>query len=267
MAAPNQLGTPTLLFQHAVRMGLQPQWLRPDGPFAITVDGQEKYIYLSRSPLNSHISVGLCTDKHVTRLILERHHLPNIPFTKVDTHSEAVAFLRKYGQIIAKPQSGSGARDIHVISTSKQLSTLDIRKYILEQYIAGKEMRYLVLNDEVVGVYQSDYGVSVEAGRALSCISYAKQRWDPEQVKIAVRIARILGLKFTAVDFLIDTSGRAYVLEVNAQPDLKWFHAPSSGPAVDVAGLFMEALLENQTIGASNSQQLALETPTIIGYN
>jgi hypothetical protein len=32
---------------------------------------------------------------------------------------------------------------------------------------------------------------------------------------------------------------------VNTMPGLKWFHAPSSGPVVDVARLFLESVIED----------------------
>jgi D-alanine-D-alanine ligase-like ATP-grasp enzyme len=43
---------------------------------------------------------------------------------------------------------------------------------------------------------------------------------------------------------MIDESGFAYVLEVNTMPGLKWFHSPTSGPVVDVAGKFLESILK-----------------------
>ncbi|HKX24384.1 MAG TPA: ATP-grasp domain-containing protein, partial [Candidatus Saccharimonadales bacterium] len=210
------------------------------------IAGREAYINLARSPLNSDNSVSLAKDKYVARLILQRHGIPNIPFARPINHDEADAFLARHQQIIAKPVAGAGACDIHLVTQPEQLHALDITEYILEKYIAGQEMRYLVLNGAVIGVHRSDYGTSVEATRDLERISYPASEWDEALVESSLQITEIMGLNFGAVDYLIDDTGCAHVLEVNTMPGLKWFHAPTSGPIVDAAGLFMEALVAEE---------------------
>ena len=245
-ATPTQkLGTTQLLFRAAQEMGLHPSWITPDGLFAVIVNGREQYVNFARSPLNSHTSASLAKNKYLTRCILERHDMQNIPFTHPQTQPDAEAFLRQYVKIVAKPLTGSGAHDIHIITSTQQLQKLNITKYILEQYIAGKELRYLVLNDMVIGVHRSDYGTSVKEDRQLERISYPATEWESALIYSSIQVAHILGLKFAAVDFLVDSSNHAYILEVNTTPGLKWFHAPTSGPSVDVARQFLVATFEN----------------------
>jgi glutathione synthase/RimK-type ligase-like ATP-grasp enzyme len=240
LASP-KLGTAELLFRSAQKMGLQPSWIIPDGLFAVLVNGQERYVNFAHSPLNSQISASLAKNKHLTRQILERHDMPNIPFINPQSHTEASLFLDEHGKIIAKPVSGSGSRDIHIVAKASQLEALDITKYILEKYITGQELRYLVLNGEVIAVHRSDYGTSVQEDRPLERISYHPSDWDQTLVLLAVQVAQILGLKFATVDYLVDSLGRAYILEVNTTPGLKWFHAPTSGPIIDVAHQLLNA--------------------------
>jgi len=247
MATGPHSSTSELLYKSAQRMGLQPAWLTPSGLFAIQLDGQERYVNAANSPLNPHVSVTLTKNKHTTRTILARHGLRNIPFTQPKTHEQAVLFLQEHGKIIAKPVAGFGSRDIHIVTTEDQLQSLDIAGYILELYIPGIEMRYLVLNDTVIGVHESEYGTSVQPDRLLKRISFASDEWDQGMVATSRQVARILGLNFAAVDFMVDESGNAYILEVNSAPGFKWFHAPSSGPAIDVAGLFLEAMVKERT--------------------
>lgn len=242
--ATQKLGTAELLFRCAQQMGLSPVWLAPRGVFAIMVDGRERYVNLARSPLNSAASVALARNKYVTRCILERRRAQNIPFTLPRTQAKAEAFLALYGTIIAKPISGAGARDIHIITKPAQLAELNMGHYLLEQYIVGKELRYLLLNGAVVGVHRSEYGTSVAADRQLKRISYPPGAWDPTLVESSLHIADILDLRFAAVDYLVDAAGQAYVLEVNTMPGFKWFHAPSAGPAVDIARLFLESIVD-----------------------
>jgi glutathione synthase/RimK-type ligase-like ATP-grasp enzyme len=225
-------------------MGLCPAWLiMPGGPFVITTQAGEKYINAEFSTLNSQLSASLSKNKNLTRIILGRHGLPNIPFARPKTLQQAELFLIEHGTIVVKPLKGMGSRDIHIVTNMGQLAGLDITKYIFEKYIAGKEMRYLVLNGNVIAVHQSEYGTSVESTRVLQRISYCKDDWDAGLDAMSVGIATIFKLGFTAIDYLIDAAGRVYVLEVNSAPGLKWFHAPSEGPPVDVAQLFMDALM------------------------
>lgn len=248
-----KLGTSELLFRAAQQMGLVPAWVTPD-VFAITVGKREQYISFSRSPLNSDASTALAKNKYVTRRILERHNMQNIPFTLPNTQLEAEAFLNLHGTIIAKPVTGAGARDIHIVTESAQLRKLNIEQYILEKYILGKELRFLLLNDKIVGVHQSEYGTSVAEDRPLQRISYPESEWDPALLESSLRIAAILNLKFAAIDYLIDASGQAHILEVNTMPGLKWFHAPSSGPVVDIARLFLESVIRAIRSGHAHSE-------------
>jgi len=241
--AAQKLGTAELLFRGAQRIGLQPTWVTPGGLFAVATSSGEKYVNAARSPLNSHASISLVKDKYLTRLILERHALPNIPFTSPKTLKQAAAFLSTHHKIIVKPRCGLGAQDVHIIEGLSQLADMDIPNYIFEKYIAGREMRYLVLNEAVIAVHRSEYGTSVEATRPLQRISYTPADWDATLTALSVRVAGILGMRFAAIDYMIDTEGTAFILEVNSNPGLKWFHAPTSGPVVDVAQLFLEAMV------------------------
>lgn len=258
MTTSHKLGTAELLYNCAQQMGLRPTWILPGGLFAVSVDGRERYVNFARSSLNSHTSVSLARDKYATRLILDRHGVQNIPFLQPHTQAAAAAFLKKYGKIIAKPINGSGARDIHIVVRPSQLESLEITLYILEKYIAGQELRYLILNGATIGVHRSEYGTSVDEHRPLQRISYPRHAWDKTLMVQAAHIARILGLKFAAVDYLIDSAGRAYILEVNAQPGLKWFHAPSSGPAIDVARLFLEAIFKDRPATTATVSKIPL---------
>ncbi len=227
-------------------MGLNPSWVTQDGLFAITTSGGEQYINLVRSPLNTQIGVSLSSNKYLARRIMERHGLPNIPYALPQTPSQAKGFLDQYGTIIVKPIGGAGSRDIHIVTAMRELEGMDVREYIFEKYVTGKEMRYLVLNSTVIGVHRSEYGTSVDEHRDLQRISFPQASWDTDLVELSIKIASILGLGLAAVDYLIDDEGVAHILEVNSAPGLKWFHAPSSGPTVDVARLFLEAVLEKK---------------------
>lgn len=237
-------GTSELLFKAAGSLGLHPQWIVQDGLFAIIANNTERYVNFARSPLNSGVSTSLVGSKYLTRRILERHGIANIPYMIAASLDEARQFLARHGKIIAKPIYGSGAQDIHIVTSPEALNELHIPSYIFEKYIPGREFRYLVLKDEVIAVHESEYGDSVAADRPLRRISYPKDMWNPQLEALSLRITELFGLGFSAVDYMVDDTGTAHILEINTMPGLKWFHAPTAGPVVDVADAFMRAFVE-----------------------
>lgn len=226
-------------------MGLAPVWVTPNGLFTIHTDSGEKYVNGAKSELNTQLSASLTRNKYLTRVLLGRHGLPNIPYASPATMMEARLFLENYHTIVVKPRDGFGSHDIHIVESWTQLTGIPLTGRIFEQYITGREMRYLVLDGRVIGVHESRYGTSVAPDRHLERIAYESNHWNAEHEIMAIKIADILGLRFAAVDFMITPEGTTYVLEVNSSPGLKWFHAPTSGPAVDVAAMLLEASIQS----------------------
>jgi D-alanine-D-alanine ligase-like ATP-grasp enzyme len=112
-------------------------------------------------------------------------------------------------------------------------------------------MRYLILNGAVIAVHESKYGASVSQSRDLERVSFDKTEWNKEIVEQSIKIAELLGLEFACVDYLIDKDGQHFILEVGAAPGFKWFHAPTSGPAVDVARMFLDSYIAKSTLTLS----------------
>lgn len=225
-------------------MGLKPAWLhRPGGAFVIHTAQGERYINGEQTILNSQISASLAKNKYLTRVILERNGFENIPYTRAKDLDDAQRFLARHKKIVAKPLKGMGCDDIHIVENIEEIKSLIINGYILEKYISGVEMRYLVMNGSVVAVHQSKYGVSVASDRSLERISLDRDVWDEDLSAQSIEISKVFGLGFSAIDFLVDDNGDAHILEVNSAPGLKWFHAPSEGPPTDVARLLLNSFL------------------------
>jgi glutathione synthase/RimK-type ligase-like ATP-grasp enzyme len=174
--------------------------------------------------------------------------VPGIPFLHTADVVSAQDFLAKHTKIIVKPIKGSNSADVRILDSADQLTGLEVSKYILEKYIQGNEMRYLVLDGRVIGVHRSDYGESVAEDRYLERISYPEDEWDPELTALSLQVVDIFGLRYAAVDYLVPANGRAVVLEVNSSPGMKWFHAPSAGPSVPVARLFLESMMHTEAV-------------------
>lgn len=241
----NSLGSAELLFKAANKMGLRPSWLKQGSIFAIPTPHGERYINYSISSMNSQLSSSMVGNKNAARLVLARQGFPSMAHLTPSNHAEGLAFLAQYKKIVVKPLNGSNSHDVHIVESPEQLVPFDVQKYIFEEYAPGKELRYLLLNNRVIGVHESRYGESVAEDRDLERISYASSDWDPMLVALSLKVARVFGLRFAAVDYIVDADGRARILEVNSSPGMKWFHAPTSGPAVDVARLFLQAMLDD----------------------
>lgn len=245
--------TARLLFISAQQLGLRPQWVKKGHVFAIATELGERYVHFARSTGNSQLATSLSSNKLLTRLIFERHGLPNIPYLHTSMLDSALTFLEEHAIIIAKPLAGHGAQGVTIISQPKQLVDIPLDTVILEKYIAGVEMRYLVLDGRVIAVHRSEYGTSVQEDRILKRISYPVQEWDESLVKLSITATRALGLHFATMDYLIIDS-KAYLLEANSRPGFKWFHYPSSGPVVDVASLFLRDMIQREALACAPVQ-------------
>ncbi len=255
-----KLGSAELLFNIASRRGLRPSWLKQGSIFAIPTSGGECYINYSVSSINSQLSSSMVGNKNAARLVLARHGLPSMPHLVPADRAEARAFLARYKKIIVKPISGSNSHNVHIVESPEQLNSFTVQGYIFEEYAPGKEMRYLVLNNKVIGVHESQYGESVAEDRDLKRISYPRAEWDPGLVALSTKVARIFDLRFAAVDYIVGSDGRARILEVNSSPGMKWFHAPTSGPVVDVASLFLQAMLDDREHSEPRTPSVPLAT-------
>ncbi|MBW7943906.1 ATP-grasp domain-containing protein [Patescibacteria group bacterium] len=233
-----------VLFQAAQKLNLHPRWLTDWGLISITVNGVEKYICMSKTVVNTQISAYLSANKSATRVILERHGLPNIPYLTPPNLEEAEAFFEEHHPLVAKPTMGQRAEGVQLIKTREELRQLDLSSLILEKYIAGPEFRYLVLQNQVIAVQQKLFDGELYAPDDSRRLSYFPLRWDPQLVDYALLVTKVLGLGFAAVDFKIDEWERPFVLEVNSAPALWRFEQPDEGPAVPVAEMLLKAVVD-----------------------
>jgi glutathione synthase/RimK-type ligase-like ATP-grasp enzyme len=241
-----------LLFVAAEKLNLQPEWLTDYGLFSIQVAGKTDYVFYATSFLNRHIHSYLARNKHVTRTILGQQGFLNIPFVLPKSLAEAQVFLDKYQVIIAKPTLGQHAQNVQLITSATELKEINLTETILEKFIVGKEYRCLVLKGEVIAVHHKQYDSPINDPEKVQRISFEKADWDDQMITTAVQVAEALHLQLSCVDFMVDELGQQFILEVNSSPGIARFHAPAEGPVVDLAGMLMEAVVQEMTYGQSD---------------
>jgi len=211
---------------------------------SIQIKGIERYLFMSKTLLNTQISSYLSANKHATRVILDRHGLRNIPYCSPATLNELATFFETHQPIIAKPTMGQRAEGILVINEAAELSHVPLSGMIFEKYISGPEVRYLVLKDQVIAVQQKVFETEIYSPENSKRVSFPPEEWNLELSQVAKKVANILELGFCAVDFKQDQDKKWYLLEVNSAPALWRFEEPDEGPAVAVSELLLKAIVK-----------------------
>lgn len=232
-----------ILFATAKEMGLQPEWVTGYGLFAIQVNNKTHFISNSTSILNSHISNFIARNKHATRAILEKYNYPNIPYLVPKTLQEVELFLNQHTELIAKPIIGSKSRNVQFITKIETAAKLTLKNFIFEKYIHGKEVRYFVCNDKVLGVFEKVHEGPL-SHKIIQRISYPTSAWNEELMTKSLSLCKLVSLRFAAVDWMIDAENTAYVLEINSSPGMKRMQKPDKGTGIDVFKLFLEESLK-----------------------
>jgi len=234
-----------LVLSTAKAMGLKAKLLNNRGLVSIETNGKEIYLFHKTSNPNSQMATWLADNKFAARVIFERNSLPNIPFCYPASDVEATNFLIDHGKIICKPLKGGHSQNVHLVSNKDELRKLDLSRCILEKFIEGQEVRFLVVAGEVKAVHHKVYDGPINNPETVYRVSIDKNKWDEQMSGLAGKASRALGLKFTAVDFLVTKQNEAYILEINSAPGLDRFNKPDEGPPINIMKLYLEQIIDN----------------------
>ncbi|WBQ08845.1 N-acetylglutaminylglutamine synthetase [Hyphomonadaceae bacterium ML37] len=151
-----------IIVDEARRRGIGVDVLDAEGGFfKLTHGGRSVVCRESLSELTHAVAMSRCDDKSVTRRLMIEAGVPTPEqlslSPKTDDLSEAEAFLQKHGSIVVKPARGEQGRGVSVgIETREDLKAAfeDARAHggavLVEQCVAGDDLRVLVINDAVV---------------------------------------------------------------------------------------------------------------------
>lgn len=154
-----------LLLKAAVKRGIKVDLLdRDDNFIALQKNGHKEYVkQATKTSLDSYITVLIMENKLVTKQVLLQHGIRIPNGTAYHQVKEAIADFEIYQgkAIVIKPKSTNFGLGITIFTAnfSKEdfQRALDMafaydHTVLLEEYLTGKEYRFLVIGDEVIGV-------------------------------------------------------------------------------------------------------------------
>ena len=151
-----------IIVDEARRRGIGVEVLDAEGGFfKLTHGGRSVVCRESLSELTHAVAFSRCDDKSVTRRLMIGAGVPTPEqlslSAKTTDLSEAEAFLETHGSVVVKPARGEQGRGVSVgIETPEDLRAAfeDARAHggavLVEQCVAGDDLRVLVIKDEVV---------------------------------------------------------------------------------------------------------------------
>ncbi len=216
---------------------------------------------------SSSWTTGLCLRKHLVNAMLDRASLPipNFALARRGGTLRSVGF-----PAICKPAAEDASVGVEQRSVVRSMRALAARvgamherwdEVIVQRYIDGREVNVGILGEEVLPIAEIQFGAmpkgmwrivsyrskwesgsDEDVGAAPQCPAALPPKLAAELRRIAVAAWRAVGGEgYGRVDFRIDNTGRPWLLEVNANPDI----APTAGLArmARVAGMDYGALV------------------------
>jgi RimK family alpha-L-glutamate ligase len=196
--------------------------------------------------VNGAHAIERTVDKFLASALLAHAGLPTPRTVACERAGDAEkAFAELGGDVIVKPLFGSMGRGIVRVEdpdvAARVFHALELERavYYLQETVphAGRDVRALVVGERVVASIEriaDGWRTNLARGGRARPV-----RLDPEQERLCVRAAAVLGADYAGVDLLRAADGRDHVLEVNGIPG--WYGVERA-TGVDVAAAIVEHL-------------------------
>ncbi len=207
---------------------------------------------------NAYEPITVCDDKMLTFLELANNGIPmpktlpgllcfdqnaKINETTVDTVIQNLGL-----PVIVKECFGSLGKGVHLAKTKDELfeicNKVKSKPHLFQEFIPssyGKDVRVIVVGDEVVGAIlrasDSDFRSNISSGGHGEKFELSQELKD-----LALKITRLLGLKYCGMDFLFGKDGEYLVCEVNSNAFFKGFERVTE---INVAKKYAEFILKD----------------------
>lgn len=216
---------------------------------------------------SSSYTTSLCLRKHVVNAVLERAGLPIPRWTTVkrDGALTSVGF-----PTICKPAAEDASVGVEQRSVVRTMRALTARvdamlelwdEVLVQRFIDGREINVGIIGDTVLPISEIDFGAmprgmwrivtyqskwlvgsNEDLGAAPCCPADLPPKLATEIRRVALGAWKLVGGQgYGRVDMRVDSAGKPWILEVNANPDI----APDAGLArmAAVAGIEYPALI------------------------
>ena len=127
------------------------------GIFRLSLGGRVVHCHESLTDATSGVAVARCDDKALTHRLLKKAGLCVPAQARLESATDAVAFLHDHGCIVIKPARGEQGNGVAVALETEQQVIEAFRAaaacggtVIAEEFVDGKDLRIVVINDEVV---------------------------------------------------------------------------------------------------------------------
>jgi ribosomal protein S6--L-glutamate ligase len=211
--------------------------LLPRLDFSVNIDLEisiiKQFQLMGIPVLNQYLSISGSKNKLRTLQILTRNKVPvpkTIVVRRIEFLDDAIKKIGGYPVIIKAP-FGSYGKEVAIIESRRSLtSALDVMWkdhrssiILIQEYVAeaeGSDFRLFVVGDKVVAAMKrtavkGDFRSNLQLGGVGS-----KTTISEEEVKMAVKATKALGLDICGVDILRSKSGPV-VMEMNANPGVE----------------------------------------------
>ncbi len=147
-----------IIINEARRRGIGVEVLDSEAAFfALSFGGRSVVCRESLSELTSAVAMSRCDDKAVTHRVLAAVGLRVPAQTQVDSEQQAAAFLERYGALVVKPARGEQGEGISVdirqvedLRKALERARRVSERVLLEEYIAGEDLRIICIDFETV---------------------------------------------------------------------------------------------------------------------
>lgn len=206
----------------------------------------ENMCHLNKIPFINHSeSVRIARNKMLTSLVLAGHNVPQPETFFLNRHAKKMP-PGVTCPLVCKPLTGTQGRGIsffHDTASLKSMAENSSGGVYLQKFIPNKgwDLRVVVVGDRVIGAVKR-YAKVVPGKNRVQIIEREPFQVNRQVEQLALRATRALKLHFAGIDIIRGrTSGKYYVLEVNAVPRLKTFEEATG---ISVAEAILKLMLE-----------------------
>lgn len=244
-----------IIIREARKLGLKAEIIYPKRKLIELIKDSKKFLVQGniRINLNRFGTRNIPLFKDLSYFFWQKNNIP-IPKTIIAfSFSEAKREIRKIPlPLVIKDARASQSRNLwanisnlpEALSVLKNLfSNLLTEAVVIQEFIQGKELRVLVLKDEILGIAQiilppsKEYSKISEGGQIENLSS---DILHPETKKMCLKAVKVVGLELAGLDIIAEDLSKSpkkqkiKFIEINGRPDIYIHHCPDKGQPVNV---------------------------------